>query len=158
METLQTPLDPIAAPVLVIDFDSRMYLTQAATWAKFLAIIGFVACGFMVLAAFLMGAFFSTMSAFGNDDMKELPGLGLMSGGLLAGVYIGLALVYFFPCLYLLNFANKMQTALIREDQLALMNSFRYLKANFRFVGIFVIVVIVIYLLMFILFFITALV
>jgi len=66
-----------------------------------------------------------------------------MPGGMGAFVsvfYILMALLYFFPCLYLFNFASKMQIALRNNDQDHLNESFKNLKSTFRFVGILTIV------------------
>ena len=40
---------------LQLDQPSAAYLGEAAKWAKFLAIIGFIFCGLMILAALFMG-------------------------------------------------------------------------------------------------------
>jgi hypothetical protein len=63
-----------------------------------------------------------------------------MGGGAFAVVYIVIALVYFFPCLYLYNFANRMKIALLNNDQVQLNISFKNLRALYRFIGILMII------------------
>jgi hypothetical protein len=74
------------------------------------------------------------------------PGFG-MGNTAIVFLYAGLALLYFFPCLYLFRFAQKMKQALNHSDQESLITSLGNLKACFRFMGILTIVVLGIYLL-----------
>lgn len=135
---------------LSIDATSKAHLTVAAKWAKFLAIIGFIVCGIIVLAGIFAG---SLMSSFSSSQYGEFGGWTNLGGfGALAAVfYVLIALLYFFPCLFLFNFAAKMKAALLADDQDTLNLSFQNLKKTFRFVGIVTIVVLSIYLLVFIL-------
>ena len=59
--------------------------------------------------------------------------------------YILFAVLYFFPCLYLLRFSNKMKLALVADDQEMLTDSFRNLKALFRYVGILTLIILAFY-------------
>ena len=58
----------------------------------------------------------------------------------MAVLYIIIALIYFFPCLFLFRFATKTKAALAANDQEVLNASFQNLKASFRYVGIITIV------------------
>ncbi len=125
---------------LQIDHQSNNYLAEAAKWAKFLAIMGFILCGLSVIIALFLGTFMaSMMSGFGGNDAGAA---GAMGGGIFTVVYIVLALVYFFPCLYLFNFSSKMQVALRSNQQDSLNISFRNLKSCFKFLGILTIIMI----------------
>jgi hypothetical protein len=55
-------------------------------------------------------------------------------------VYSGLAVLNFFPCLYLYNFAARMQVALRNNDQDQLNRSFKNMRSFYRFVGVLMIV------------------
>lgn len=132
---------------LQIDQQSIGYLSETARWAKFLSIVGFVVCGFMVIFSLFFGSIMSMFSklnsssdAFGGSTMA----LGSYAFSI---VYIIIALLYFFPCLYLFNFSSKMQTALRNNDQINLNAAFGNLKSCFKFVGILTIVVLSFYLL-----------
>ena len=120
-----------------VDQTSRTHLAEAAKWAKFLSIIGFVGCGLLVLIGIFFGSFFSMFSSELNrtspyGDMAASGGMGAVA----AIMYSIIALVYFFPCLFLFRFATKMKTALASNDQETLNASFQNLKATFRFIGI----------------------
>jgi uncharacterized membrane protein (DUF485 family) len=122
---------------LQIDHETTGYLSETTRWAKFLSIVGFVFCGFMVVAALFAGTIASKLNPLG----------GTMGAGgfLLTVIYLCGALLYFFPCLYLFNFSKKMQFALRNNDQINLNDSFRNLKSNFKFVGILTIVILSFY-------------
>jgi Family of unknown function (DUF5362) len=123
---------------LHVDHNVSAYLAETARWAKFMAILGFVGCGFMLLFSLFIGSFLS--AALLRMGGGGTAGLGYM-GGFLSFIYIVIAIVYFFPCLYLYNFASKMQVALRSNDQDQLSLSFRNLRSCYRFVGILMIIV-----------------
>jgi len=129
---------------LQIDQQSIGYLGETAKWAKFLSIMGFIACGFMLIAALFAGTLMATFSQMGGGYGA---GSAMGMGGAMAFVYIALALLYFFPCLYLFKFAGKMQFALRNNDQTTLNASFGQLKSCFKFLGILTIVILSIYVL-----------
>ena len=120
-----------------IDHETTGYLSETAKWAKFLSIVGFVMCGFIVIAALFAGTIASALGPFG----------GTMGAGgfMITVIYLGVASLYFFPCLFLFNFSRKMQFALRNNDQINLNDSFKNLKSNFKFVGILTIVIISFY-------------
>lgn len=124
---------------LQIDHQSNSFLSETAKWGKFLAIIGFIFCGLLIVIALFAGTFIaSMMSGFGGNDTASAG--AAMGGGIITFVYIILALVYFFPCLYLFHFASKMQVALRSNQQDMLNISFRNLKSCFKFMGILMII------------------
>lgn len=124
---------------LQIDHQSNNYLSEAAKWGKFLAIMGFIFCGLLVLVALFAGTLMaSMMSGFGGADTGSAG--AAVGGGIITFVYIIFALIYFFPCLYLFNFSAKMQAALRSNQQELLNTSFRNLKSCFKFMGILMIV------------------
>ena len=133
-----------------IDQLSRAHLSEAAKWAKFLAIIGFILCGLVLIVGVFAGVFFSSLSNAYGDEYRS----GAYSKGVVVAMlafYVGFAILYFFPCLFLLRFANHMRNALNTNDQLTLNSSFQNLKIMFRYVGILTIVVISLYVLSFLL-------
>src|SRR5436189_5569707 len=83
-----------------IDQSSRTHLSEAAKLAKFLAIVGFVMCGLIVVIAFFAGSFLATMSNFNDGNRSS----AVLTGGMGAFViifYIGIAILFFFPYLFL---------------------------------------------------------
>lgn len=141
MDYNQTTLDSDMNTALELTTTSKAFLYEATKWARFIAIVGFVFIGLIVLIALVMALALSAM---------PLPGLGV-SGGFIALFYMILAAVYFFPVLYLFRFGTKTQDALERMDSIELENGIKNLKANFKFVGIMLIVSIVLYILIIIL-------
>lgn len=134
---------------LSIDPVTKTYLSEAAKWGRFLAITGMV----MLVLMILFGLFFSTMMATSSNPFEEPVegGSGLMSGfGVgMAILYMLLAIIWFFPLLYLLRFSNGIKAALHSNDQNALNISFQNLKSCFRYVGIITIIILAFYALIF---------
>lgn len=127
--------------LLQIDSGNSPYLTEAAKWAKFLSIIGFIICGMLVLTGIFSGSFFATLSQMDS----ELNSMGSLGAGFFSIWFVIMALLYFFPSLYLYNFASKMQTALRNNDQISLNTSFKNLKSCLKFWGIFLIIILCFY-------------
>jgi hypothetical protein len=94
----------------------------------------------MVLGSLFVGLMFGSMT-------REL-GYG-MSGGLITLLYLGGALLYFFPILYLFRFSTKAKTALNSGSDLELTEAFQNLKSHYKFVGILTIVMIGLYIVFF---------
>ncbi|HMG66365.1 MAG TPA: DUF5362 family protein [Chitinophagaceae bacterium] len=132
---------------LTIDPVIKSHLSETARWGKFLSIIGFICCFLIVIGGiFLVTAFNSVDRNYGFSENAALSNMGPA----IAVVYIIIAVLYFFPCLFLLRFSNKMKTALAADNQEELAVSFQNLKVLFRYVGILTIIVLSIYLLAFV--------
>ncbi|MFI5185916.1 MAG: DUF5362 family protein [Chitinophagales bacterium] len=129
---------------LNIDPVIKSHLSETARWAKFLAIVGFICCALIVV----FGIFFvSNIGSFERSyGFNEGPSLSSL-GPTMVVMYILIAVLYFFPCLFLLRFSNKMKTALAADNQADLTVSFQNLKVLFRYVGILTIIVLTIYVL-----------
>jgi hypothetical protein len=124
---------------LSFDHESIDNLTETARWGKFIAIVGFVGCGLMVVLAFVVGAVLSS-SLFSNlprysSGIGPNP-FGFLGGAMIGGIYSIFAAVYFFPCLYLYKFSVRMKAALNTHDQVKLNQSLKAQKFLFRYVGI----------------------
>ncbi len=127
--------------MLSIDLDSRSHLSETAKWGKFLAIIGFIMCGLIVLFGLFFGTIMAAFSKYGAQSADLLPAMGAA----MAVIYILLAILNFFPCLFLYRFSNQMQAALNRNDGTNLTTSFRNLKSLFKFIGIMMIITLAFY-------------
>ncbi|MEO8567889.1 MAG: DUF5362 family protein [Ginsengibacter sp.] len=117
------------------------YLAESARWGKFLAIMGFILCCFMVLIAFFIPAVFT-----------ELPPYNTMSSSFSSGMKVGMTIVYlflaimmFFPCFYLYKFSVKMQSAVKTVNQENFDESLMSLKSMFKFYGVFTIIILSLY-------------
>ena len=111
-----------------LSYESIEFLKTGAKWAKFLAILGFIGTGFMILAALFMMAM-STPEEFSVNSMS-------MPKGLIGILYFVMAAVYFYPTLCLFNFSDKIKKAFITRDNDVLVESFKNLKNMFQFIGI----------------------
>ena len=128
--------------------ESRSHLGETAKWAKFLSICGMVGIILMVIFGIYISLAVSKQSNE-FDDLYRKQGVELSSKGLGAGMmitYILFGLLYFFPCLFTLQFANKMKSALISNDSLVLSESFRSLKKTFRYMGVLTIIMLAFFL------------
>jgi hypothetical protein len=126
--------------------ESKNHLANAAKWARFLAICGMVGIILMVVGGSYMAFVVTKTDPELRDIYRES---GMSPEGLGAGmvfVYILAGLLYFFPCLFLLQFANKMRTALTEGDELMLSESFRSLKKTFRYMGVLTIIFLALFL------------
>lgn len=132
---------------ITLTVNSTGFLNETAKWAKFLAIIGFIMCGFMAIAAFFLPFLMSFMP---TEDLMPMGIMGKGLGLMMTIIYLGLALLLFMPCLYLYRFSIKMKTALLQSDSGILDTSFNNLKSFFKFYGIMTIVTISFYVLIFI--------
>ena len=125
---------------LSIDPSSKEHLAEAAKWARFLAIIGFVFLGFLVVAGIAVSVTISRLSSGFSDPAFRNSGFSSAMGVGTAFVYLVMAIIYLFPLLYLLRFANAARTALTTNDQELLNDSFRNLKRFLRYLGILTII------------------
>ncbi|MFP4664305.1 MAG: hypothetical protein ACLFM1_07740 [Bacteroidales bacterium] len=95
-------------------------LDNTARWGRFFAILGFISMGIMIL----VGIGIVLMEPF----LKGLPAFtGL--------IYIALAVLYLFPSLYLLHFANQIKKGLLNSDVTILERGLYNLQRTYQFVG-----------------------
>lgn len=128
---------------LQLDQPSINYLSEAARWCRFLSILGFIYCGFMVIFGLLFGTLSRMMPNAGDSGMAV--GLTTMGSGFFGVLFVILSVVMFFPALYLWNFSSKIRKAFNNNDQPLLTESLKNLKSFFKFYGIILIVVLSIY-------------
>jgi hypothetical protein len=143
MENNQHQSSEIIQPVaqLQITPESVTFLTTAAKWAKYLAIIGFVTAGFMVLGGGAFSVFYATL---GREPGNTGP-MSLFTPSMLGAMYVVIALIYIWPVIYLNKFSNQTTRAIRTVDTKQLTRAFRNLKRLFQYIGIITIVVLIIY-------------
>lgn len=119
----------------------KSYLTEAAKWAKFIAIVGFVILGIFALAflILLIGTLFLS-DILSNIETKN----GLQIGFLFFGI-IFYAGIIFPPSWYMFRFASNILKNVPTMNVDGIEEAFRNLKSIFKFYGIFLIVVLSIY-------------
>ncbi len=119
---------------LQIDDLTSGYLNETAKWGKFLAVLGFVVCALLIVLGLFMTGFMANLPGY-----EGIEGVGYLSG-MLTFIYLLIAVLYFFPCLYLYRFSSAMLIALRAGEAAQLQTSFKNLKSCFRYVGILVII------------------
>ncbi len=120
------------------------YLKESAKWCKFLAIVGFVGVGLIVLIGLLMVIGIGAFSAFDNNP--NMP----FSTTLIVFIYLIFAAIYFFPIYYLYLYATKTAKALHTKNQQMLTEGLENLKSHHKFLGIFTLIIISLYGLIFV--------
>lgn len=128
--------------VLIITEDIRSYIYEGAKWAKFLSIYGFIISAMTTLAAFSAPAMLSALKIMNNTGV-----LSAISPTALTGLYLVLALVYFYPSLMLYKYATAGKKAALYLDQESLAEAMSKMKSLFKFLGIILIITTVLYLL-----------
>ena len=127
---------------LLIDQTARSFLNETAKWGKFLAIIGCVLCGLIVVVAlFLFFAGGAMTSAFKGMNSA----LAGAATGFIGFIYLLLALIYYFPSKYLYDFSVYIKQALALEDQESLNYAFERLKSLYKFWAILMIILLSFY-------------
>lgn len=125
---------------------TKSHLLDAARWARFLAIAGMVLLALGLVFSFLVATVWSdrenmrfTVNGREGEEVSTAMRIGYL-------VFMILLLaVFFFPLLFLLQFANRLRTALVANKQDDLNLAFLNLKRYFRYVGIILIIVLAIY-------------
>jgi len=119
---------------LVINNQMREDLLTSAKWGKFLAIIGFIGLGFMVLGS--LGMF-----SMGSNMAPGMP----FSPSLFALIYLLMVVLNFFPIYYLLQFSVRIKDAVTTTNNTSMQEAFSFLARMYKFIGIITIVIISIY-------------
>jgi hypothetical protein len=116
---------------------AEQYLLAATKWAKFLAIIGFVMSGLMIIMALSIGSLLSLATAMGGAAGAGMAGVPVV---LFSIVYIAMGLVYFFIAFYMYNFASKTQRGILRREDYNIEAGFKALKIQLTIMGVMVII------------------
>jgi len=117
------------------------YLKQTADWTKFMAVLGFIMLGMMIFS----GGILATLSGVLPSDNElsyaynDLGENGMMITGIL---YVVLGALMIIPYAYLNKFSNTCRNAIRNQEELLLEDSFYFMKAYWKFSGIFSIVMI----------------
>lgn len=122
---------------LIVTNSSRTYLKETGTWARFIAIVGFIFVGLMAVGGLFANLIFGALS-----DQTGVPfdfGFGMTV------MYLAMALIYFFPMLYLFRFARYARTIVSDPSPNSLELALENLKSHYRFMGILLIIMLALY-------------
>jgi hypothetical protein len=122
---------------LIIDWRSKEFLKETAKWTKFLAILGFVGIGLMVLGSLVM--LFAPSSLMSNGDFPFGGKIFMML------LYLAFAVLYYFPISYLYQFSENTKKAIENNDNNAIRDAFEFLKSHYKFMGILTIILLSFY-------------
>lgn len=117
-------------------------LDSTRKWTMFLAIMGFIGIGIILSIGLFAGVF---LSIFKTGDTP----IGITEGLVFIPVLI-VAVIYFFPVLFLFRFSKHTTFAVKNLDKQALSKAIKNLKSYYIFLGILVIILITAYVFAFI--------
>ena len=128
--------------IIIVD-DVKDYLFEIAKWGKFLAIIGYVSSGLIIVLAISILFAMPSLGDFGDVHFITI-----------SLIYLFIALIQCVPVTYLYRFSKQIKIGLIVEDTESINFGFKNLKSLFKFAGISAIITLSIYALVFLVFFI----
>jgi len=131
----QNELVPQNEPV-IINREITGFLKETCKWGKFLAIIGYIGIGILLLA----GLFLIT----GSDELA-LEEYNNVPTNILGIVYLVIAFLYYFPVNYLYRFSAETRKGIDENNEERITLGFKNLKSIFHFMGILTIVMLGIY-------------
>jgi hypothetical protein len=122
--------------VITVNGDIKNYLLETAKWCKFMAIVGYIGMGLLILLGLCVMVGLSIFSSISH--------LGFPMG-LFGLIYILIAGLYFFPLNYMYKFSTNLTQGLKSNIQQSVDFGFKNLKSLFKFMGILTIIVLSIY-------------
>jgi len=114
------------------------HLNSTRKWTTFLAILGFIFLGLLLIAGLATSLFLTT---FNTTEAN----LGIPESMMIL-IFIVIGAIYFFPVFFLFRFSRNIRDAIQNLDQQKLQKGFRNLRLYFTYIGIMIIVVLTIYL------------
>jgi amino acid transporter len=124
---------------LTITNTARNLLEETAKWCKFLAILGFIGLGLLLLSSFYISSIYS--------KMPQAVTMPFNFGIIMTIGYLFVVVLHIFPIYYLYQFSVKMKKALDSKNDDTLASGFEMLKSHYKFAGVFTIIVLSIYVL-----------
>lgn len=119
---------------LILTESAVFYLGIIRKWAKFIAVVMFVMIGMMVIAGFFMGFAMNALSTMSVRQAMPFPSFFFTI------IYLVIAVVYFFPVLYLYRFSQHLGNAIMMGSAEELTTSFQFLSKHYNFVGVLMII------------------
>ena len=113
-------------------------LRESAKWSMFLAIMGFIGIGFMIIGALFVG---SAMAMIPDDPFNPIAGFRKY----ISIIYVILAALYFPPVYYLYKYSSDMKNSLLARNSQSLSEALVSLKSHHKYLGISIIVLIALY-------------
>ncbi|GHU43977.1 hypothetical protein FACS1894190_14960 [Spirochaetia bacterium] len=119
------------------------YLKGTHGWLRFLGIMGFIGCGFLVLTGVFMLIFTNEVIGEIANEVSELGGVaGIFKsitgsvGPFVGAIYAAMAVLYFFPSKFCWDFGSKIRKFLVSNAAGDLEAALKSNKSLFKFFGI----------------------
>ena len=119
-----------------ISDQGKKYLLEAAKWATFIAIVGFIGIALLVVMSFSMGSILSSLPE---------GSLGGLSPQFFSLFYLIVAGLYFIPVYFLFQFGVNTKKAFEKDDLGTLTFALKKLRSHYKFIAILVIIGIILY-------------
>lgn len=127
---------------LEVDDTAKAYMLEGARWGKFIAIVGFISIGLMLVVFSIM---MIVMSSVGSN-------MGAVSGGNLPFsttwiflLYIIILLISFYPTFSLFKYSQKVKSSINTMNTADFNTAYRHLRNLLKFYGIMIIVGLALY-------------
>jgi len=130
---------------LLVNPEIKNYLSEAARWARFIGIVGYVFTGLLTVGSFFVGAFMNHMAKNAPANGGQNPFASGVFSVVMGAYFLVIALIYYFPSRYLHQFGVNTLNALHNHEQISFTQAFSRLKSFFKFFGVFTLVVLVLY-------------
>lgn len=137
-------LQPESPRELILTETAQYYLHQTSKWTKFLAIMGFIGAGLLMLCGLFMGVVMSAISTFAGPGGRFPAGFGAF----FSIFYIGFAVIAFIISRHLYRYAGNIKTGVEMQSADQVSTAFKNLHSFFKWKGIILIVILSLYVLM----------
>jgi len=131
---METPLENRK---IEIEHETLKHLNTTRKWAMFLAIIGFITLGLIIIIGLIAGTF---LTAFNSGEK----GLGIPESLMFVPILL-LAVIYFFPVLFLFRFSKHTSHAVQTLDKMEFHKAIKNLKSFFVYIGVLIIIILSLY-------------
>jgi len=121
-----------------LEEDSLKDLDTTRKWSMFMAILGFIALGLMLILGIVAALF---LSVFNTETIADAASWGYIP----AAIILVFSVLYFFPLLYLYRFSNHAGIAVRTIDKSQMQKAIRYLRKYYVYMGTLLIIVLVLY-------------
>lgn len=126
-----------------LEEDSLKDLDTTRKWSMFIAILGFIGLGLMLIIGIVAALF---LSVFNGGSIPDAVSWGFLPGAIL----LVFSVIYFFPILYLYRFSKHTGIAVRTIDKSQMQKAIRYLRKFYVYMGILMIIILVAYFVVFI--------
>ncbi len=115
---------------------AKQYLLEASKWANFIAIVGFIAIGLLIIMSFSIGTILASLpeGSLGGLPPKFFSFFYLIAAG-----------IYFIPVFFLFQFGQKVKQAIVEDDHNLMTFGLKKLRSHYKFIGILFIIFIALY-------------